>query len=156
MIDKVDIELIKIIQDNIPISLTPFKDIAEKLNISEEEVINRIEKMIENKTIRRLGAILKHQKAGITANGMIVWNVPDEKAEEIGNKLAEFREVTHCYERPRQKNWPYNLFTMVHGKNREQCKLIAKKLSEAVNVKDYDILFSIKEFKKSSMKYFVD
>jgi DNA-binding Lrp family transcriptional regulator len=156
MIDNIDKEIIKIIQDNIPISLTPFKDIGKKLSISEEEVIFRINKMIENNVIRRFGAVLKHQKAGIIANGMIVWNVPDELAEEIGYKLAQFKEVTHCYERPRQKNWPYNIFTMVHGRTKEDCIEIAKKLSKEVGIENYDILFSLKEFKKSSMKYFIE
>jgi DNA-binding Lrp family transcriptional regulator len=156
MIDNIDKSIIKIIQENIPITTTPFKDIANILNISEDEVIKRIERMKENGIIRRFGAVLKHQKAGITANGMIVWNIPDDKVEEIGKKFAGFKEVSHCYERPRIDKWPYNVFTMVHGKNREECIQIAKKLSEISGIKDYNILFSEKEFKKSSMKYFIE
>ncbi len=156
MIDKTDIAIIKIIQESIPVSLTPFKDIAENLNITEDEVIARIREMKKNGVIRRFGAVLRHQKAGLTANGMIVWDVPDEKTEEIGKIFASFKEVSHCYERPRQKHWNYNIFTMVHGKNREECYKIAKKLSQAAGIEDYDILFSSKEFKKSSMKYFTE
>jgi len=154
--DKIDIEIIKIIQESIPVTLSPFGEIAKQVGISEDEVIDRINEMLKQGVIRRFGAILRHQKAGLTANGMIVWNVPDEQAEEIGNIFARFREVSHCYERPRQKHWHYNLFTMVHGKNKEECKNIAKKLSKVSGIKDYDILFSSKEFKKSSMKYFVE
>jgi len=156
MKNSIKIELIKIIQESIPLSLTPFKDIADKLNITEDEVIKIIKELKEAKTIRRFGAVLRHQKAGITANGMVVWNVPDEKAEEIGKQFAAFKEVSHCYERPRADRWDYNLYTMVHGKNKDECFKIASKLSEISGIHDYKILFSEKEFKKSSMKYFLD
>ncbi len=156
MDEQTKIELIKIIQESIPISLTPFKDIAVILNISEKEVIDTINKLKQDKVIRRFGAVLRHQKAGITANGMIVWNVPDEKAEEVGNKFAAFKEVSHCYERPRAYKWDYNLYTMVHGKSKEECYKIAEKLSKVSGIKEYKILFSEKEYKKSSMKYFTE
>ena len=153
---KVEKDLIKIVQEDIPHSLTPFKDIAEKLNISEDEVIEILKKLKKNGVIRRFGAILRHQKAGLKENGMIVWNVPDDKVEEIGTKFASFKEVTHCYERPRFKGWNYNLYTMVHGKTKEEIENFAKKLSEISEIKDYKILYSVKEFKKSSMKYFLE
>ncbi len=156
MIDKKDIEIIKIIQESLPCSKTPFKDIAEQVNIDENEVLERIRRMKAAGVIRRFGAILRHQRAGITANGMIVWNIPDEKVEEIGKKFASFKEVSHCYERPKNEKWPFNVYTMVHGKSREECYKIAEKLSEISGINDYKILFSEKEFKKSSMKYFVE
>ncbi len=156
MIDKTDIEIIKIIQQSIPLTLEPFKSIAEQLNITEDEVLSRIKNMQDKKIIRRFGAVLRHQKAGITANGMIVWNVPDEFVDDIGVKFASFKEVSHCYIRPRTPNWDYNLYTMVHGKDQETCYRIAEKLSSVSGMKNYKILFSEKEFKKSSMKYFLD
>ncbi len=155
-LSNLEIEIIKIIQEDIPLSPTPFKEIAKILNITEDEVIDIINKLIEKKVIRRFGAVLRHQKAGIKENGMVVWNVPDELAEEIGSKFASFKEVSHCYERPRMKNWNYNIYTMVHGKTKDDVKNIAKKLSEISGIDDYKILFSTKEFKKSSMKYFVE
>ncbi len=151
-----EIKIIKIIQKDLPHSLTPFKEISKKLNISEDEIIEIIKKLKKDNVIRRFGAILYHQRAGIKGNGMIVWNVPDDKVENIGEKFASFKEVTHCYERPRFKNWNYNLYTMVHGKDRKEIENFAKKLSNISGIKDYRILFSIKEFKKSSMEYFLE
>ena len=155
-ISKIEKELIKIVQEDIPQSLTPFKDIAEKLNISEKEVITILNNLKDRGMIRRFGAVLRHQKAGLRENGMIVWNIPDEKVEEIGKKFASFKEVTHCYERPRFQGWDYNVYTMVHGKTKEEIESFAKKLSEISGIDDYRILYSIKEFKKSSMKYFIE
>ncbi len=156
MIDNKDIEIIKIIQESIPLTIKPFKDIAKKVNLTEEEVINRIKNMKKNGIIRRFGAILRHQKAGIRANAMIVWDIPDEKVEEIGKKFASFKEVSHCYERPKMEKWPFNVFTMVHGKSKDDCYKIAETLSQISGIKKYKLLFSEKEFKKSSMKYFLE
>ena len=149
-------QLIKIFQEDIPHSLTPLREIAFKLNISEDEVINILKNLKEKGIIRRFGAVLRHQKAGLKENGMIVWNIPDEKVEEIGEKFASFKEVTHCYERPRFEGWNYNVYTMVHGKSKREIEDFAKKLSEISGINDYRILYSIKEFKKSSMKYFLE
>ena len=153
---KLEKELIKIIQEDIPHSLTPFKDIARKLDISEEEVLNIIKNLKGKRIIRRFGAVLRHQKAGLRENGMIVWNIPEEKVMEIGKKFASFKEVTHCYERPRFKNWNYNVYTMVHAKSKHEIESIANKLSDISGISDYRILYSLKEFKKSSMKYFLE
>ncbi len=153
---KIEKELIKIIQEDIPHSLIPFKDISQKLNISEEEILTLLKNFKEKGIIRRFGAVLRHQKAGLKENGMIVWNIPDDKVEEIGNKFASFKEVTHCYERPRFKGWNYNVYTMVHGKSKDEIENFARKLSELSGIKDYRILYSLKEFKKSSMKYFLE
>ena len=155
-ISKLEKELIKIIQEDIPHSSTPFKEIAEKLNISEDEVITILNNLKNRGVIRRFGAVLRHQKAGLKENGMIVWNIPDDKVEEIGKKFASFKEVTHCYERPRFQGWDYNVYTMVHGKTKEEIENFAKQLSEISAIDDYRILYSIKEFKKSSMKYFLE
>ena len=153
---KNEIKIIKLIQKDLPHSLTPYKEISKELNIPEEEIIETIKKLKNKKIIRRFGAILYHQRAGIKGNGMIVWNVPDEEVEKIGEKFSSFKEVTHCYERPRFKNWNYNLYTMVHGKDKKEIEEFAKKLSDISGIKDYRILFSIKEFKKSSMEYFLE
>ena len=155
-ISKLEKELIKIVQEDIPHSLTPFKEIAEKLNISENEVITILNSLKDRGVIRRFGAVLRHQKAGLRENGMIVWNIPDDKVDEIGEKFASFKEVTHCYERPRFQGWNYNVYTMVHGRSKEEIENFAKRLSEISGINDYRILYSIKEFKKSSMKYFLE
>ena len=104
--------------------------------------------------IRRFGATLRHQEAGFSSNAMIAWLVPDDRVEEAGNILAKFREVTHCYQRKPQADWRYNLYTMVHGSNRDQCYQIAERMSHSVGIDEYVLLFSEKEFKKTSMEYF--
>jgi DNA-binding Lrp family transcriptional regulator len=148
--------LIRIIQDDMPVAEQPYKAIAEQLSITEAEVIAKIKEFREKGYIRRFGATLRHREAGISANGMGIWIVPKNDAERIGNIMASFKEVTHCYERPTFSDWPYNLYTMIHGKTREDCEAIAKKISEAAGIKEYSLLYSTKEFKKTSMKYFED
>jgi len=112
--------------------------------------------MLANGMMRRLGAALRHQKLGYTANAMVVWDVPEEQAADIGRQLAGLAEVTHCYQRPRQPGWPYNLFTVIHGQTRDQCEQLAASMAARVGVSDYLLLYSSTELKKSSMQYFVD
>lgn len=146
--------LIRIIQDDMPITERPYKAIADSLGLSEEDVIAKIKEFREKGYIRRFGATLRHREAGIMANGMGIWMVPKEDVQRVGKIMASFKEVTHCYERPTFADWPYNVYTMIHGKTREDCEAIAKKISEATGIKEYSLLYSIKEFKKTSMKYF--
>lgn len=150
--DAIDKQLLKSIQDGIPIVSEPFKHIAEELELSEGEVLRRLNNLMTEGVIRRFGASIGHRVIGITANAMCTWNVPDEKVEEVGAIMAGFPEVTHCYERPRFEDWKYNLYTMVHAYSREECEKIAKELSIATGIKDYRILFSEKEFKKTGVR----
>jgi DNA-binding Lrp family transcriptional regulator len=148
----IDRKLLKSIQDGIPIATEPFNQAAKELGISEDEVISRLAGMIKNGTIRRFGASIGHRAIGITANAMCTWNVPDDKVEEVGAIMAGFAEVTHCYERPRYPGWKYNLFTMIHAYSREECEKVAKEISIATGIRDYSILFSEKEFKKTGVR----
>jgi len=150
--DKIDLKLLKTIQDGIPIVSEPFKHIAEEVGLSEKEVLERLDSLGKEGAIRRFGASIGHRTIGITANAMCTWNVPDEKVEEVGAIMAGFPEVTHCYERPRYPDWKYNLFTMVHAYSREECEKIAKEISIATGIKDYSILFSEREFKKTGVR----
>jgi len=150
--DKIDTLLLKLTQDGIPIIPEPFRDIARELGIPAEEVIDRFEDMIRKNTIRRFGASIGHRAIGFTANAMGTWNVPDDRVEEVGAIMAGFPEVTHCYERPRYPDWPYNLFTMIHAYTREECERIAKQISKATGIKDYAILYSEREFKKTGVR----
>lgn len=154
MIDDLDKKIISLIQGDIPLAPQPFAVLAERSGITEEQFLNRLKQLIEDGTIRRFGAILYHRSAGIKANAMAAWNVPEDRIEETGKALAQFREVTHCYQRPMQRDWRYNLYTMIHGKSEEDCRAIAERMSERVGIKDYTLLFSKKEFKKTSMEYF--
>lgn len=147
-----DRKLLQTIQDGIPIAPEPFKQVAKELGISEDEVISRISGMIHDGAIRRFGASIGHRAIGITANAMCTWNVPEDRVEEVGALMAGFAEVTHCYERPRYPGWKYNLFTMIHSYSRQECEKVAKEISLATGIRDYSILFSEKEFKKTGVR----
>ncbi len=149
-----DIKLIRILQENLSDSLTPFADLADQLGWTEKDVLESTRHLLEEGVIRRFGAVLRHQKAGFVANAMGVWQVQPELADKIGQRMALFREVSHCYQRPTLPDWPYNLFTMIHGRSVEECKNVMKRIALETGVKDHDMLFSTTELKKSSMVYF--
>lgn len=149
-----DIALIRLLQGNLAESLTPYASLAESLNCTEDKVIFDTKRLINEKVIRRFGAVLRHQKAGFTANAMGVWEVPPEQVNQVGEKMALFREVSHCYQRPTLIDWPYNLFTMVHGRTHAECERVMESISQATGIVSYKMLFSVAELKKSSMQYF--
>jgi siroheme decarboxylase len=154
MIDQTDKKIISVIQGDLPLHAKPFAVLAEKIGMTEKAFLKRIRDLKKEGIIRRFGATLRHQEAGFNSNAMIAWLAPDERIDEIGTLFSRSREVTHCYHRAPQKDWPYNLYTMVHGRNREACRRIAERLSQSAGVSDYLLLFSEKEFKKTSMAYF--
>lgn len=154
MIDEKDKKVISVIQGDIPLDPRPFRVAAEKVAMTEEEFIDRIRRLKEEGIIRRFGATLRHQEAGFSSNAMVAWKVPENRVSEVGHRMAGFREVTHCYHRRPMAQWPYNVYTMIHGTSREQCNEIARRISEATGITEYVLLFSEKEFKKTSMEYF--
>jgi len=154
MIDERDKIIIGLIQGDLPLKKKPFAKMAESIGMTESEFLERIRALKASGVIRRFGATLRHQEAGFSSNAMVAWIVPDDTIEEIGKAMAEFREVTHCYQRKPQKDWKYNLFTMVHGDDKEACYQVAKRMSQATGMDEYILLFSEKEFKKTSMAYF--
>lgn len=154
MIDEQDKKVISLIQGNLSLDPSPFALLAKKIGMDEDEFIDRVKSLKERGIIRRFGATLRHQEAGFNSNAMVAWLAPDNRIDQIGKTFAQFREVSHCYHRAPQRDWPYNLYTMIHGSNREECYRIADRLSESTDLKDYQLLFSEKEFKKTSMKYF--
>lgn len=155
-ITEQDKALIRLIQDNLPASLTPFADIARELQRDEHDVLTTLQKFLDIGILRRLVAILYHQKAGFTSNAMGVWSVPEQRVDEVGYKLASFAEVSHCYQRSTPPSFPYNLFTMVHARSDEECRALMAKMAEKVNITNYTMLFSHTELKKSSMRYFLE
>ena len=152
IMDEIDTQLIKMTQDGILLVHAPFAEIAAKLGLSEEAVVSRFLKMQDEGIIRRFGVSIGHLAIGITANAMCTWNVPDDRAEEVGAIMSGFPEVTHCYERPRYPDWPYNLFTMVHSYTKEDCMKVAKQISKATGITNYKLLFSEREFKKTGVR----
>ena len=154
MIDDVDKKVMRLIQGDLPLDLRPFAALAEKAGISEHEFVERVAALKRRGIIRRFGATLRHQEVGFSSNAMVAWLVPEDRIEEVGKTMARFRAVTHCYQRKTCKGWPYNLYTMIHGDNREECYEMAKRMSGKTGIPEYELLFSEKEFKKTSMQYF--
>lgn len=155
MISDRDKKIIKHLQEDLPLDSRPFKNIAEKVGMEERELLKRIEEMKEEGMLRRLGAVVHHYQAGFAYNAMGCWQVPQEMIDEAGKKMSCYREVSHVYQRPSHPpHWPYNLFTMIHGHSREDCEGIAESMAEETGIRDYTLIYSLREFKKTSMKYF--
>ncbi|MDD4748644.1 MAG: siroheme decarboxylase subunit beta [Methanosarcinaceae archaeon] len=150
--DEIDLKLLKLTQDGIPLTPSPFAGVAKELGLTEKEVVKRLRNLQKEGKIRRFGASIGHRVIGITANAMCVWDVPDERVEEVGQIMADFSEVSHCYQRPRFPDWPYNLFTMVHAYTEAECEEVAARISEATGIKKYKLLFSKREFKKTGVR----
>lgn len=154
MLSPLEKEIVKVLQEGLPLVSRPFAAMAERLDITEEKLLKTVGRMMDRGLVRRFGAAVRHQDLGYTANAMVVWNVPDEEVEKAGKIFSGFSEVSHCYQRKTSGSWQYNLFTMVHGRNEEECRNSALSLSLASGVEDYLVLFSTDELKKESMKYF--
>jgi DNA-binding Lrp family transcriptional regulator len=154
MIEDIDKKIISQIQKDLPVHPKPFALMAEKIGISEEVFIERVQHLKKEGIIRRFGATLRHQEAGFKANAMIAWKAPEDIISAMGKTLARYRVVSHCYHRAPKGDWPYNLYTMVHGGSRNECREIAERMSSATGLTEYAVLFSEKEFKKTSMEYF--
>jgi len=153
MLDELDRRIITRLCGDLGESLDPFGVIAAELGITRDDLLARLRHYQETGTMRRLGAVLKHRDAGFTANGMSVWNVPADQVERVSAIMTRRPEVSHCYERPRLPDWPYNLFAMIHGQTEAACRAVAAGIAADAGLTDYDILFSLREFKKTSMVY---
>ena len=149
-----DKKLLAQIQGNLALCTCPFAVIAQKTGWDEKELLRRIQFFIRRGMIRRFGAILRHQKAGYRGNAMVVWRVAEGEIPRVSRAMASFPAVSHCYLRAAHPKWSFNLYTMVHGQNEKDCWRLARQISKSTGVKDYRILFSKREHKKSSMTYF--
>lgn len=154
MLTEKDKEIIRLLQQDLPLCPHPYAVLAEKLGIPETELLATVNSYLKTGILRRFGAVLKHQQAGFDCNVMVVWQVPPENIEVAGKALAAFPEVSHCYERPIYPHWPYSLFSMIHATNRRECEKIIQKISQTIGVTNYLPLYSLQEFKKVSMCYF--
>ncbi len=154
MLTELEKKIIASIQQDMAVTERPYLKIAQELEISETELLKNIEALRKRGVIRRFGATLRHQRTGFKANAMIAWKVDEDRIEDVGQKMASFQQVSHCYRRNPTESWPYNLYTMVHANNEQACREIARKMSQAASVKDYSLLFSREELKKTSMVYF--
>lgn len=154
MLNKIEKQVVAIIQGDMPISRRPYRAMAEKLGLGEDQLLKILQDLVDQGVIRRFGATLRHQKSGFHSNAMVAWQVDEACIDEVGGRMASFAEVSHCYRRNPTDQWPYNLYTMVHGKDETQCRQTAEKMAAQAGVQDYTLLFSRQELKKTSMHYF--
>ena len=151
-----DRALIRAVQRGLPITSRPYAEIARQLGSSEQDVISRLQQLMDKGAIKRYGIVVRHKELGYTENGMVVWNIPDDKVEEIGMCIGRYSSVTLSYRRPRRlPEWPYNLFTMIHGSDREE---VSKSVAEIVDNcglqgVEHTILFSTRRFKQRGASY---
>ena len=151
-----DYRLIAEIQGGLPLTSHPYAEIGERIGLGEQDVIERIGSMQESGIIKRLGIVVRHHELGYTANAMVVWDVPDEQLDEVGEKLGSQECVTLCYQRPRRlPDWPYNLFCMIHGKEKERVLNYIDDLVESQELKEipHKVLFSGRRFKQRGARY---
>jgi len=154
--DAIQRQLIVAIQSGLPLVERPYAEIAEKLDIDEQEVMRRIEIMLTTGAIRRMGVVVRHHELGYRANAMLVWDIADERVNEVGEQLSTVDCITLCYQRPRHlPHWPYNLFTMIHGKERQSVEQRIEEIVQQYGLSDTPraTLFSLRRFKQRGACY---
>jgi len=155
--DEFDKDVIRATQGDMPIVPEPYAPAAAALGITQEKLLEHLAGMQERRLLRRVAAILFHRRAGFSANGMGVWRVPEDRVGEVGPRMAAFRGISHCYQRPTYEDWPYQLFTMAHGRSKEECDAILDAIHHEIGcIEDRATLYSSTEFKKVRLLYFTD
>lgn len=155
MMDATDRQIVTALQGGMPLTTRPWLDLALELGLAESEILERLRTMKEAGIIRRMAAVPNHYKLGVTANGMSVWNIADEAVTELGEKIGALDFVSHCYRRPRAlPDWPYNVFAMVHGANRDEVEEKVKIIEDLTSDKceGHDILYSSAILKKTGLR----
>ena len=154
--DERDMAIIRALQGDLPVVPEPYAPTASALGMDQADLLAHLEGMVERRLLRRVAAILFHRRAGFSANGMGVWKVPDDRVLETGKQMASFRGISHCYQRPTYQDWPYSLFTMAHGRSKEECDAILDAIAEDTGIDQRATLYSSTEFKKVRLLYFTD
>jgi DNA-binding Lrp family transcriptional regulator len=149
-------QIVRLLQEDLLITSRPFAPAARALGMSEPELMSRLRSLQDEGIMRRFAAVLRHQEAGFESNGMVCWRPPEDRIEATGEALAADPRVSHCYWRPTFHDWPYPVFSMIHAQKREEVERIARELSDKIGVPEYAILFSVREYKKERVKYFVE
>jgi DNA-binding Lrp family transcriptional regulator len=151
-----DIELVRTVQGDLAIARDPFAAPARALRTSVELLLSELAGLQERGYLRRFAAILRHRKAGFGANGMAVWNVHPDDIVQMGQTMAGYTAISHCYQRPQYEDWTYNLFTMIHARKKGECEAFVAQLAETHGLDDFAVLYSTTEFKKVRLAYFTD
>lgn len=154
--DEFDKAVIRATQGDLPVIAEPYAPAAKELGISVEELLAHMEGMKERGILRRVAAILFHRRAGFSANGMGVWKVPEDRIAEVGPQMAAYRGISHCYQRPTYEDWPYSVFTMAHGRSKEECDAILDAIADEFQITERATLYSSTEFKKIRLLYFTE
>ncbi len=154
--DELDIAVVRALQGDMPIVSEPYAPAAAAVGMTQGELLDHLAGMQERGLLRRVAAILYHRRAGFSANGMGVWIVPDEQILEIGRRMAAVRGISHCYQRPTYADWPYSVFTMAHGRSKEECDAVLDAIAEQTGISERATLYSSTEFKKIRLLYFTD
>jgi len=152
-ISDIERRILAVLQEGFPRSQTPYKDMAELVGIDTKRLLAVLDNWKREGKLRRIGSIVDHLKMGLSGGAMIAWRVEPERIEQVGTTLAGFKEISHAYERKTAENWPYNLYTMVHGVDIQEVEQIVKRMSRACKVSDYRILITQKELKKIPPTY---
>jgi DNA-binding Lrp family transcriptional regulator len=151
---SIDRRIVASLCGDLPESLAPLQDIATRLGISEKKLLSTIGRLRRSKILRRFGATVDQRRLGFHANAMVVWQIPEERVEEAAGAIVSCPAVTHCYQRESRPSWPYNLYAMIHGENREKCEEKAAGISRTIRSHDYRLFFTVREFKKTTPVYF--
>jgi siroheme decarboxylase len=154
--DELDIAVIRALQGDMPVVEEPYAPAAAALGMSQERLLDHLAGMQERGLLRRVAAILYHRRAGFSANGMGVWKVPEEQIFDIGCRMASVRGISHCYQRPTYEDWPYSVFTMAHGRSKEECDAVLDAIAQQTGIHERATLYSSTEFKKIRLLYFTD
>jgi siroheme decarboxylase len=154
--DELDIAVIRALQGDMPVCEEPYAAAAAAVGMVHERFLAHLAGMQERGLLRRVAAILYHRRAGFSANGMGVWKVPDEKILDIGKRMAAVRGISHCYQRPTYPDWPYSVFTMAHGRSKEECDAVLDAIAQQTGIEGRATLYSSTEFKKIRLLYFTD
>ncbi len=155
-VTDLDVAVIRALQGDMPVIPEPYAPAAAEVGISQRELLDHLESMRERKALRRVAAILFHRRAGFSANGMGVWAVPEERIMEVAPLMASFRGISHCYQRPTYEDWHYSVFTMAHGRSKEECDAILDSIAAESGIEDRRTLYSSTEFKKIRLLYYTD
>jgi DNA-binding Lrp family transcriptional regulator len=153
-LDDLELATISIAQEDLADDPRPFAVMGARLGIGEDRVLEILESFRARKLMRRFAAVMNHRSAGFKANAMGVWAVPEDQLGDIGPRMASFAAVSHCYRRPTYDDWPYTVFTMVHGHNARDCEATIEAIRDETGVDEYALLWSIKEYKKVRLRYF--
>jgi siroheme decarboxylase len=154
--DELDIAVIRATQGDMAVTSSPYAQPARELGMTVEGLLEHMRGMRERGILRRVAAILYHRRAGFSANGMGVWKVPQERIGELGPRMASFRGISHCYERPTYEDWPYSVFTMAHGRSKQECDAVLDAIAAQTGIDERATLYSSTEFKKIRLLYFTE